>query len=236
MGSFLARGWLRRNGDWDWSGAEQDLLRAIELKPDSALAHFRYSQLLANIGKHSDALAEIQKADEIDPLSEMIISGHFPLLEAAGEYDKALKLAEEYLQSNSENQFARRAVATFQYHKGLYEKVIENSETALAKSGKGQSFGWLSLLAASFLKAGQTEKADAMLKELEIQSHTDKKALYSLAMNYAELGRTEDAITALESCLKAREQRMLWVSVEPRFRNLKDEPRFRQIVGKMRLN
>lgn len=234
--AFLARGWLRRNGDWDWSGAEQDFRRAIELNPNSALAHFRYSQLLSNIGRHAEALAEIKRADDLDLLSEMIISGHFPLLESAGEYDKALKMAEEYLQANSENQYARRALATFQYHTGDYARVIENGEIALAKSGKSRPFPWLSLLAAAYLRTDQPEKAGAMLKELEIQSHTDKKALYSLAMNYAELGRAEEAITALGNCFAVHEQRMIWVRVEPRFATLRNEPRFRQILGKMRLN
>lgn len=233
---FLARGWLRRNGNWDWSGSELDLRQAIELNPNSAAAHFRYSQLLANIGRYPEAIAEIKRAEELDPLSEMIISGHFPLLESAGEYDKGLRLAEEYLQSNSENQFARRALGTFQYHRGDYAKVIETGEIALAKAVKTRPFAWLSLLGAAYLRTGQKEKADAMLRELEIQSHTDKKALYSLAMNYAELGRVEEAITALENCFETREQRMMWVSVEPRFANLKNAPRFRQLLGKMRLN
>jgi DNA-binding winged helix-turn-helix (wHTH) protein/tetratricopeptide (TPR) repeat protein len=233
---FLVRGWLRRNGDWNWSGAEEDFRRALELNPNSALAHYRYAQLLANIGRYPEALAEIDRASELDPLSETIISGRFPILESAREYDKGLKLAEEYLQSNSENQFARRAVGTFQYHRGDYARVIETGEIALAKAGKNRPFAWLSLLGAAYLRTGQKEKADAMLRELEIQSHTDKKALYSLAMNYAELGRVEEAITALETCFETREQRMMWVSVEPRFANLKNEPRFRQLLGKMRLN
>ncbi|MDQ3798959.1 MAG: winged helix-turn-helix domain-containing protein [Acidobacteriota bacterium] len=234
--AYLARGWLRRNGDWDWAGAEQDLRRAIEIKPDSALAHYRYSQLLANIGRYPEALVEIQKANEIDPLSEIIINGHFPLLESAGEYEKALKLAEEYLQANSENPFARRALATFQYHMGDYAKVIENGEIAMSKSGKRQPFAWLSLLAAAYLRTGQTERADEMLRRLEIQSHTDKKALYSLAMNYAELGRADEAVTALEKCYEVHEMRMMWVAVEPRFANLKNHPRFRQVLAKMRLS
>ena len=234
--AFLVRGWLRRNGDWDWSGAESDLRRAIELNPNSALAHFRYAQLLSNTGRHSEALDEIKKADLLDPVSEMILSGHFPLLEGAREYDKALKLAAEYMQSNSENPFAKRAYGTFLYHTGDYAKVIEISEIELSKSGNRRPYAWLSLLAAAYSKIGQTEKADAMLAELEVQSRTEKKALYSLAMNYAELGRTEEAVTALEACFVAHEQRMIWVAVEPRFANLKNDPRFQRILGKMHLN
>ncbi len=233
--AFLVRGWLKRNNDWDWSGAETDFQRAIELKPDSGMAHYRYSQLLSGIGRHSEAIAEINKAAALDPLSEMIISGNFPLLESAGQYDEGLKLSEKYLQTNSKNPFTRRALAMFQYHTGDYAKVIENGEIALAGS-KTQNFAWFSLLAAAYGKTGQPQKADEMLKKLEIQSHTDKKALYSLAMNYAELGHTEEALTALEKCYEVHVQRMLWVAVEPRFANLKNEPRFRDILSKMRLN
>jgi DNA-binding winged helix-turn-helix (wHTH) protein/tetratricopeptide (TPR) repeat protein len=234
--AFLVRGWLRRNGDWDWDGAESDLRRAIELHPDSALAHFRCAQLLANTGRHSEALDEIQKADALNPLSEMILSGHFPLLESAGEYDRALKLAEEYLQNNSGSPFAKRAYGTFLYHTGNYAKVIEIGESELAKSRDRRPFPWLSLLAAAYSKTGEREKADTLLTELATESATDKKALYSLAMNYAELGRTEEAVTALETCFTLHEQRMLWVRVEPRFANLKNEPRFRQLLGRMRLS
>lgn len=233
--AFLVRGWLKRNKDWDWSGAETDLQRAIELKPDSGAAHYRYSQLLAGIGRHSEAIAEINKAAALDPFSEMIISGYFPLLESAGQFDEGLKLAEKHLQTNSKNLFTRRALAIFQYHTGDYAKVIENGEIALAGS-KTHNFAWLSLLAAAYTKTGQPQKADEMLKKLEIQSHTDKKALYSLAMNYAELGHTEEALTALEKCYEVHVQRMIWVAVEPRFANLRNEPRFRELLGKMRLN
>ena len=233
--AYLARGWIRRNGDWDWAGAEADLQRAIEINPNSASAHFRYSQLLANTGRHREALAEIEKAAALDPLSEIILSGHFPLLEAARDFDRALQMAQEYVQSNSENPFARRALATFQYHTGDYRNVIENGEIMFQKSGGKRNFAWLSLLAASYSKAGEPEKADEMLRELELQSRTDKRALYSLAMNYAELGHSEEAISALEKCFETREQRMLWIAVEPRFSNLENDPRFQELVRKMRL-
>lgn len=233
--AHLARGWIRRNGDWDWTGAEEDFKRALEINPKSALAHFRYSQLLSNLGRHKEALAEIEKAAAIDPLSEIILSGHYPLLESAGEYDRALKMAQENVQLNSENPFARRALATFQYHTGDYANVIENGDILFQKSGK-RNFAWLSLLAASYLKVGQPEKADEMLRELEAQSRTDKKALYSLAMNYAELGRREEALAALEKCFEMREHRIIWLAVEPRFANLKNEPRFQELLKKMRLD
>ena len=234
--AYLASGWIKRNGDWDWAGAEKDLRRAVELNPNSARAHYRLSHLLSGIGRHAEAVAEIKRAHELDPLSETIQTGRVPVLESAAEYEEGLKVTEEYLQTNRENPPALRAVATFQYHLGDYSAVIEKGETALAKSPNRASFAWLSLLAASYAKTGQTEKADEMLRQLEIQAQTDKKSLYQLAMNYAELGRTEEAVSALEKVLAAHEQKMMWVKVEPRFVNLRGEPRFQAILEKMRLN
>ena len=233
--ALLARGWIRRNSDWDWAGAEADITRALEINPNSAVAHYRYSQLLSNTGRHREAIAEIEKAAALDPLSEIITSGHFPLLESAREYERALKTAQEYVQLNSENQFARRALATFQYHTKDYPNVIENGKIIFQKSGGKKNFAWLSLLAASYEKTGQSEKADEMLKELEMQSRTENKALYSLAMNYAELGRSAEALAALEKCFETREHRMLWLAVEPRFANLHSEPRFQLLLRKMNL-
>ena len=66
-------------------------------------------------------------------------------------------------------------------------------------------------------------------------SETDTQALYSLAENYAEIGRIDEAIAALEKCFETREERMAWIKTEPRFANLKDDSRFQEILRKMNL-
>ena len=71
---------------------------------------------------------------------------------------------------------------------------------------------------------------NVLLQELEKQSQQNTKALYSLAVNYAELNRNDDAIAALQKCLDLREERMIWVNVEPRFALLHSDPRFYEIV------
>ena len=94
----------------------------------------------------------------------------------------------------------------------------------------------LSLLSAAYYQTGETEKSLALLKELETQSLTDTKSLYSLAVNYAELGRIDEAITALQKCFDEREERMIWLNVEPRFANLRSDARFDQLVRSMGLS
>ena len=231
--AYLTRGLIRRNADWDWAGAEVDFRRAVELKPNTALGHIRYSHLLSPLGRQDEALAEFDKAILLDPVSETVLSSRFAILEGRGEYDEALQKAEEFLSVNPDNTFALRAQGTFLYHKGEYARVIEIGEKILAKNPKRISFIWLSLLAASYHKSNRIERGDELLRELETQSENDSKSLYSLAMNYAENGRINEAIAALNKCFEEREERMIWIKIEPRFANLRDRAEFQTIVKKM---
>ena len=60
--------------------------------------------------------------------------------------------------------------------------------------------------------------------------------MYSLAMNYANNNRIDDALAALEKCYEMHEERMMWLKIEPRFANLRNNERFKEILQKMKLN
>ena len=79
------------------------------------------------------------------------------------------------------------------------------------------------------------DKAETALRQLEELSQRDTKALYSLAMNYTELNRIDEAISALQKCFEMREERMVWLKVEPRFANLRADMRFQELLQKMNL-
>ena len=233
---YLIRGWLRRNADWDWSGAESDLRSAIEISPKNATAHQRLAQTLSILGRQDEALAESRIAYQLDPISEIILAARFSILEARGDYDEALKESEIFLRENKDSIPAARAHATFLYHTHDYPQVIEIGESVLAKQANKTPFAWLSLLAASYQQTGQPEKAAGALTQLEALAQTDSKALYSLAMNYAELGRSDLSIEALQNCYDRREERMVWLNIEPRFASLRDNERFREMVQKLNLH
>ena len=102
---------------------------------------------------------------------------------------------------------------------------------------KGEpKFAWLSLVSTSYLRTNQPDQAEIALRQLEELAQTDTKALYSSAMNYAELNRIDDAITALQKSFELREERMAWINVEPRFANMRTDARFLELVQKMRLS
>jgi len=125
-------------------------------------------------------------------------------------------------------------VATFSFHQGEYSQTIEICEQELPKKNS-QKFVWLSLLTTAYHRSGQAEKQDEKLKQLEELSQTDTKALFSLAENYTELGRSDEAVAVLEKCFELREERMMWLKVEPRFANPQCNARFQEILQKMNL-
>ena len=232
--AYAALGTVKRIYDWDWAAAESDFRRAIELNPNYARAHLGYALLLSCLGRSDEALAEIKRAMEIDPLSQDVKSGYLTILEGRGEYAQALAQAQENVKFNKEYRRGMRGVATFLFHLGEYSRVIEISEQELT-ANNSQEFVWLSLLVTSHHRSGKTGKRDERLKQLEQLAQTDTKALYALAENYAELGRTPEALAALEKCIDVREERMMWLKVEPRFANLKGNARFDEILRRMNL-
>lgn len=232
---WLIRGWLKRQADWDWTNAESDLRRSIQINPKNAVTHLRLALLLSSIGKQTEALAEIRTAQELDPIADYVVGGRFPILEARREYDQALQESEQFSRENKANNSAARAYATFLYHTGNFGKTIELGEESMANHSPKNAFAWFSLLAASYAKTGQTDSSNEALRKLENLAANDTKALYSLAMNYAETGRADDAIQALQKCFQLREERMFWLNVEPRFENLRGDRRFLEIIREMRL-
>lgn len=233
--AYNSLGRLKRIHDWNWAGAENDFKHAIALNPNYANAHLYYAQMLSFLGRHTEAIAEIDRAAEINPISQTISGARFAILESSGKYDEALKITEESIKFDPESRNYKRALGTILFHKGEYARVIEMGIANLNQKGEPK-FAWLSLISTSYLRTNQPEQAEISLRQLEELAQNDTKALYSSAMNYAELNRVDEAITALQKSFEMREERMAWINVEPRFANLRTDERFRDLVKKMRLS
>ncbi|HET6892950.1 MAG TPA: tetratricopeptide repeat protein, partial [Pyrinomonadaceae bacterium] len=221
--------------DWNWPAAEESFKKALELEPNNVNAHQFYGRLLATMGRYDEAIAEIQKARELDPRSADLLVPLFAVLEKRSEFDEALRVLETSLNMEGDLQIAKRAVGKIHLLKGDFAKVIELSNELFPPPDSPDLF-WTSMLATAFHKTGQENRAAEMQARLVKLSKTDSKALYFLAMHYSELNRRNEAIAALEKCLELREDRMVWTKDEPRFAGIKDDPRFNQILKRLNLS
>ena len=84
-------GWLAYYYDWNWSGAEKELRRGIELNPSFGEAHYGYALYLNAAGRHDEAIAEIQRAQEVDPIVFVWKVDAARIYACAGQYDRAIK-------------------------------------------------------------------------------------------------------------------------------------------------
>lgn len=228
-------GRLKRSNEWDWNGAEKEFKKATELDPNNATALAWYAQMLSFLGRTDEALEMVDRAIEVDPVTPMVEDVKFAILESAGRFDEGLKIAEERYNFDKQNQTARRALPTFLFHTGQYERAIAVTEE-MAVTDRGRQFIWSSLLATLYSKIGNPTKAGEHLQKLEEMSKENSKADYSLAINYAEFGRIDDAFAALEKCFELREERLVWINVEPRVASIRDDPRFHQLIEKMQFS
>jgi DNA-binding winged helix-turn-helix (wHTH) protein len=231
--AHVISGWLKRS-NWDWAGAEAGLRKAIQLNSKSAPAHQRLAILLSSLSRHDEALSELKIAYALDPIADGVLGARVPILEARRDYEAGLSETEKLYLENKNNTQMARAYATFLYHAGVYAKVIELGEDVLNRDANKAAFAWHSLMHAAYYKSLQQDKADEHLRHLEAMAAKDTKAAYSLAMNYAELGRVDEAIKLIEDCHTRHEERVMWMNVEPRFENLRTHERFQDLLRKLK--
>ncbi|MDQ3064523.1 MAG: winged helix-turn-helix domain-containing protein [Acidobacteriota bacterium] len=217
--------------DWDWSAAENQYRRALELNPNSAASHINYAHLLSNTGRHDEALTEVKRARELDPLSLVTNALEGQFLIHAGRIDEAL----DRLQKNAElepNFWMSHFFAASAYiEKGMFTEAIAESRREKELSGGNViPFGIYALA-----KSGKSAEARAALEELLKLSTTRYVPPYNIALIYNALEMRGNALGWLEKAYEQRDPKMTFLKVEPKWNNLRNEPRFIDLMKRMKL-
>lgn len=222
--------------DWDWAGAESEFKQAIGLTPNYAPAYLWYSLTLSAQGKLEEALIEIKKAQELDPLS-LIINTDVGLVHYfAGRYDLAIRELLKALEMDPNFFVTRLALAMAYEQVGKFEEAIAEVKRALSLSQDSTLL--LAALGQSYAVAGKKEKAQEVLAKLHEISKVRFVSPYSIAHLYTSLGDKEQALVWLQ---KAYEERILFIihallKVDPSFRILHSEPGYIELLKKVGLD
>ncbi len=217
--------------DWDWNAAEDQCKRALGLNPNSADAHFAYARLLSNTGRHEEGLAEIKRARELDPLNLRINAVEGEFLIYAGQADEALARLQKTFELDPNYWFAHMFAASAYIEKGMFTEAVAEARKARELSGVGtqpMAFG-----AYALAKSGKRVEARAALEELLRLSTERYVPPYPIAMIYNGLGERDEAIAWLERGYEQREPRMSFLKVEPKWNNLRSDPRFQDLMRRV---
>ena len=220
--------------DWDWSGVESELKQAIDLgTSDAANAHDLYAYYLATTGRFTEGIAEMKRAQELDPLSLTINEDLGVAYYHARNFDQAIQQQHKTLELDPNYFFGylRRGQAYAQ--KGMFTEAIDDLTKARDLSGNWPSA--VAELSCAYALAGQKSKAQAMLNVLIKRAQREYIDPYMIALVHTTLGDHEAAFEWLGKAYEARSPWMGWLKAEPKFDPLRSDPRFGTLLRQVGL-
>lgn len=223
-------GMLRAVREFDWEGAEAAFRRALELSPGSADGYDLYGRFLAGVARFDEAIAMLQRASELDPLTHRIDLA--TTLLRAGRLEEGIARAEEASEVNPGD----RASATLgwaYFLAGRHDAGLAELERAVATSPENPM--WLGQLGEAYGLAGKPKRARAVLRELESQARSRWVSPYYFAYVQVGLGEADRAMDLLESAVEQRTGPVYSIKGSFLFTPLREQPRFRALLQRMRL-
>ena len=216
--------------DWDWAGAERGYKRALELDPNSADAHDRYSFHLAIMGRFEEGIAHAKRAVELDPLTPGHRLGIGRAYFFARQFDQALRAAREALEFDS-NPGIHYLFGWVYREKGMYEEAIAEFRELLKQDPRAAAA--LAHLGNTYARAGRVREARECLRQLKQRSDVETVATYGIAIIHAGLGEKDQAFEWLEKAYEVRDQGMGFLKVDPDLDPLRSDPRFQDLLRRM---
>ncbi len=216
---------------WDWDMAEKHFVKAIDIDPSSASAHAFYAHLLSNIGRHDEAIAKIRRARELDPLNFFanILEGQILCL--AGRDDESLQILRSAVNVNPDFWLGHLFIARTYMNKGMWPEAIAAANKAREiTGGNAEATGTVGYALG---RSGDLAGAGKILSELEDLKNPRYIPAYAVAQVYLGMGDREKALEHLEKAYEAKETLMVFLDVEPRWNELRSEPRFKALISRM---
>jgi serine/threonine-protein kinase len=218
--------------NWDWSGAEQEFKLAIELNPNYAYAHECYASFLLSKGRVEEAIAEANRAQELDPFSLAISAKRGFILENARRYDEAIEQLRRVIAMDQNNYQAHWFLGQTYASSGRLTEALAASEKAVAISRTPGALGFLGM---NYGLAGRKDDANRILNELLELEKRRYVTPPALANCYIGLGNKDQAFYWLEKAFQERSNYMAYLKVFPGDDTLRSDPRFDDLLRRMGL-
>jgi TolB-like protein/Tfp pilus assembly protein PilF len=230
--AHTALGFYLSNYEWDRVGSEKAYRRAIELKPNYSTAHHWLGADLGNIKRFDESIAEMRRAEELDPLSPIIGTNLADMLVLARRYDEAITQYKRIIVRNPNFEYAHLALSRAYGAKGMYPEAIAEAQRALELYFGSSTKGYLGLWLA---RSGKRDEALMLLSELKQKATRDYVQGDTLALIYIGLGEKTEALNWLEKHMTSRAETANTYAVAPEFDDLRSEPRFKEMLKRMNL-
>lgn len=215
--------------EWDWDGAGKEFRRALQLDPNFASGNpCHYVEYLLAIGRPETAVAELERAQEMQPLSLFLSVILGWTYYGARQYDKAVRQHRRVVAIEPQFGMAHWCLGLGYSQMRKYRTAIEEFQKATLSGGPHNA-----LAATGYVYAmmGDRERAEHFVRELKRLQRTSYTPPYAFAAIYAGLGENDAAFEWLGRAQKAHDVGLIWLKWDPQFDNLRPDPRFQAILG-----
>ena len=217
--------------DWDFTDADREFRRAIDLNPGYATAHHWYAWHLSLLGRNKEAIEEMEKAASLDPVSPVVNADLAELLLIARLSDESIMQSRKTIEMNPEFAFAHNQLAQAYIQKKMFGAAIAELQEAIKLGGDSPIF--VANLARAYAGSNRKGEATALLNDLKKRSDPKSPRVVEIAMIYVALGDKEQAMIWLE---KGAEERFNpGVLERPCFDELRPDPRFQDLARRVGL-
>jgi TolB-like protein/DNA-binding winged helix-turn-helix (wHTH) protein/Flp pilus assembly protein TadD len=217
--------------DWDLDAGGKEFRRAMELSPGYATAHHWYAWHLALLGQYDEAIAEMKKAESLDPLSLIINADLAELLVLAHSYDEAIRQSRKTIEMDPNFAMAHNQLAQAYLQKHMYKEAVVELQKAVQLSGESPTC--VANLARAYALSSRRNEALTLLSDLKTSSTPGFSHASEIAAIYASLGDKDEAMKWLEKGYAERFNP--GVLIRPGFDSLRSDPRFQDLVHRVGL-
>ena len=221
--------------DWDWTAAERELKRALELNPNSAEAHRGYAILLSLLRRFDDAVVHGERARQLDPLALITRANEGMFFYYGGYLEKAEECLKNTLELEPNFWIAWLALGKVYLHQEKHGAAIE----CLTKARQfcGGSTQPIAMLAFLHALTNDRSRAQLLLRELEAVAEARYVPPYNFGLIFYGLGDNQTAFDWLERAFEGRDVLLsAFINSEPIWDRLRNDERFGDLLRRMNLN
>jgi serine/threonine-protein kinase len=213
--------------EWDFAGAERQLRRAVALNDNHAEAHWAFGSVLPTVGRLAEAVEEMRKALILDPLYAVYSRWLGRFLLFGGDHQGCIAQSRKTMDLNSDYAYSYLDIGSAYLELGDPEAALQWFQRGQGMNTSVRSYD--ALIVRALAPLGRREEAEEIMHRLDEESRHQYVRSETMAMGYAAVGDLDRAFACLERAFQVRSAGLIYLHVDPGYKPLRDDARFRQL-------
>jgi tetratricopeptide (TPR) repeat protein len=218
-------------GEWDFVGADREYARAVALDPSDAYGLWLRGMYLAAMNRTTEAIAAVERAQQLDPLSLMVQGASARAYYSARQYPEAVDQAKAALELDSMYPRARFWVGMAQEQLGKPDEAIRELKATIAKGGPTSIY--VAALGHAYATQGRRREALQILDDLQSRAKSQYVSPLDIATVQLGLGDKDAAFALLERAVDTHAGGLVFLAVDPRYDPVRQDPRFLRVLRRI---